>query len=200
MAEQIISQNTPEDNGEQATSLLWSAWWNALLALRPAFAQFRVFLWFTVLVAGITIRTDILGVSSIIRALRLRSCCYAALRRTVHSNAIRLDTLCALWTSVVLRLFAAPVRINGSLVLVGDGIKVAKYGKKMPGVKLLHQESEHKAEFIMGHSLQAVGLLVEAGQSVLSVPLAVRIHEGICCSNRHKKTLLDKMIALVDIL
>jgi hypothetical protein len=200
MAEPIISQNASEDNGEQAALLLWSAWWKALLALRPAFAQFRVFLWFTVLVAGITIRTDLLGVSSVIRALRLRSCCYAALLRTVHSNAIHLDTLCALWTSAVLRFFAAAVRINGRLVLVGDGIKVAKHGKKMPGVKLLHQESEHKAEFIMGHSLQAVGLLVEAGKGVLSVPLAVRIHEGIVCSNRHKKTLLDKMITLVDIL
>src|SRR5438132_332681 len=134
MAEQIVSQNTPEDNGEQAALSLWLAWWNALLALRPAFAQFRVFLWFTVLVAGITIRTDLLGVSSIIRALRLRSCCYAALRRTVHSNAIRLDTLNALLSSAVLRLFPAPVRINGRLVLVGDGIKVSKHGKKMPGV------------------------------------------------------------------
>jgi hypothetical protein len=200
MAEEIIPPSPHESNEEQAAFLLWSMWWNALLALRPAFAQFRVFLWFTALVAGITVRTDLLGVTSVIRALRLRSCCYGALLRTVHSNAISLDTLCELWSSAVLRLFPAPMRINGRLVLVGDGIKVAKYGKHMPGVKLLHQESEHKAEFVMGHSLQAVGLLVKAGQSVLSVPLAVRIHEGVVYSNRHKKTLLDKMIALLDIL
>jgi len=200
MAEEIISPTLQESNDEPTAFLLWSMWWNALLALRPAFAQFRVFLWFTVLVAGITIRTDLLGVTSVIRALRLRSCCYAALLRTVHSNAIRLDTLCALWSAAMLRLFPAPMRINGRLVLVGDGIKVTKYGKRMPGVKLLHQESEHKAEFVMGHSLQAVGLLVQAEQGVLSVPLAVRIHEGTVWSNRHKKTLLDKMITLVDLL
>jgi hypothetical protein len=35
-------------------------------------------------------------------------------------------------------------------------------GKKMPGVKLLHQQSESntKPEYIMGHSLQAIGLVV----------------------------------------
>lgn len=198
MAEEIIPHDAHENNDEQTSSVLWSAWWNALLALRPAFGQFRVFLWFSILVAGITIRTDQLGLTSVIRALHLSSRCYAALRRNVHSKKIRLDALCALWTSTVLRLFPAPARINGRLVLIGDGIKITKHGKKMPAVKLLHQESEHKAEFIMGHSLQAVGLLVEAGQSVLSVLLAIRIHEGIVWSNRSTKTLLDKMIGLLD--
>jgi hypothetical protein len=55
---------------------------------------------------------------------------------------------------------------TGRLVLVGDGIKIPKRGKKMPAVKLLHQQSESntKPEYIMGHSLQAVGLLVHAAQ------------------------------------
>jgi hypothetical protein len=44
----------------------------------------------------------------------------------------------------VLRLFPDPPRVNGRRVLVGDGIKVAKSGKKMPGVKLLHQQSDSK--------------------------------------------------------
>jgi hypothetical protein len=72
----------------------------------------------------------------------------------------------------------------------------------MPAVKLLHQQSESntKPEYIMGHSLQAVGLLVHAAQSVFSVPLAARIHEGLVWSNRDKRTLLDKMLGLLDIL
>jgi hypothetical protein len=39
-----------------------------------------------------------------------------------------------------------------SWVLVGDGIKIPKRGKKMPAVKLLHQQSESntKPEYIMG--------------------------------------------------
>jgi DDE superfamily endonuclease len=91
---------------------------------------------------------------------------------------------------------------TGRLVLVGDGIKIPKRGKKMPAVKLLHQQSESntKPEYIMGHSLQAVGLLVHAAQRVFCVPLAVRIHEGLVWSNRDRRTLLDKMLGLLDIL
>jgi hypothetical protein len=43
-------------------------------------------------------------------------------------------------------------------------------------------------------------LLVHAAKSVFSVPLAVRIHEGLVWSNRDKRTLLDKMLGLLDIL
>jgi hypothetical protein len=104
-----------------------------------------------------------------------------------------------LWTRLVLKLFPGIVRVNHRMVLVGDGIKVAKQGKKMPAVKLLHQasESNSKAEYIMGHSFQAVSLLTQAAGSVFAVPLSMRIHEGIVQSNRDKRTLLDKMIALL---
>jgi hypothetical protein len=93
-----------------------------------------------------------------------------------------------------------PVRVNSRLVLVGDGVKIPKRGKKMPAVKLLHQQSESntKPEYIMGHSLQAVSLLVHAAQSVFAVPLAARIHEGLVWSNRDKRTLLDKMLGLLQ--
>src|ERR1700694_464281 len=119
-----------------------------------------------------------------------------------HSSGVRLDRLSDLWAQAVLRLFPSPLRVNGRLVLVGDGIKIPKRGKKMPAVKLLHQQSESntKPDYIMGHSLQAVGLLVHAAQSVFSVPLAARIHEGLVWSNRDRRTLLDKMLGLLDIL
>src|SRR5438067_7629721 len=71
----------------------------------------------------------------------------------------------------------------------------------MPAVKLLYQQSDTntKPEYIMGHSLQAVSLLVEAASSVFAVPLAARIHEGLVWSNRDRRTLLDKMLALLGI-
>lgn len=50
----------------------------------------------------------------------------------------------------------------------------------------------------MGHSFQAVGILVGALKSVFSVPLVSRIHEGVVVSNRDKRTLLDKMIILIE--
>jgi hypothetical protein len=180
---------------------LWLHWWNAIVLLRPAFSRLRSLLWFATAVAGLTVRTDLLGVTSIVRTLCLKPVLYDRLLDHFHSPAIKPDALVALWARLVLKLFPAPVRVNGRLVLVGDGIKAAKRGKKMPGVKLLHQQSDSnsKPEYIMGHSLQAVSLLVHAAQSVLAVPLAMRIHEGIVWSNRDRRTLLDKMLALLGI-
>jgi hypothetical protein len=181
---------------------LWGLWWKAIQLLRPAFSRRITFMWFATIVAGITVRGDTLGVTSIVRALNLRPEFYHRLLAHFHSTGVKLDRLAALWTQVVLRLFSSPVRVNGRLVLVGDGIKAPKRGRKMPAVKLLHQQSESntKPEYIMGHSMQAVGLLVNAAKSVFSVPLAARIHEGLVWSNRDRRTLLDKMLGLLDIL
>jgi hypothetical protein len=129
---------------------LWMHWWNAIWRLRPAFSRLQTFLWFATAVAGFTARTDMLGVTSIVRALNLDARCYNALRDSFHSPAVKLDRLTALWTQLVLRLFPQTLRVNGRCILVGDGIKVAKCGRKMPGVKLLHQQSESntKPEYI----------------------------------------------------
>jgi hypothetical protein len=181
---------------------LWIPWWNAIWLLRPAFSRTRSFMWFATAVAGLTVRTELLGVTSIVRALNLQARFYNILCERFHSNAVQLDRLSALWAQAVLRLFPQPLHVNGRRVLVGDGIKVPKSGKKMPGVKLLHQQSESntKPEYIMGHSLQAVSVLVEAAQSVFAIPIAARIHEGLVWSNRDRRTLLDKMLALLGII
>ena len=180
---------------------LWMHWWNAIWRLRPAFSRLQAFLWFTTAVAGFTVRTELLGVTSIVRALNLDARYYNALVDHFHSAAVKLDQLTALWTQLVLRLFPQPLRINGRCVLVGDGIKIPKCGRKMPAVKLLHQQSESntKPQYIMGHSLQAVSVLVHAASSLFAVPLAIRIHEGLVWSNRDRRTLLDKMLALLGI-
>jgi len=65
-----------------------------------------------------------------------------------------------------------------------DGIKCPKRGKKMPAVKLLHQQSDAntKPEYIMGHSLQAVSVLVGAAHSFFAVPLATSLVGVLCYS------------------
>ena len=165
-----------------------------------AFSYHATFMWFATIVVGMMVRPELRGVTSIVRALNLRPDRYNPLRRCFHSAAIKLDQLTALWVQAVLRLFTNPVRVNGRLVLVGDGVKAAKRGRKMPAVKLLHQQSNcsTKPEYIMGHSLQAVALLVNAAASVFAVPLAIHIHEGVVWSNRDKRTLLDKMLNLIS--
>jgi len=147
-----------------------------------------------------TVRSDRLGVTSTVRALGLKKQCYDRLLDSFHSPAVRLDAMTRLWVRVVLRSFPEALHVGGRLVLVADGIKVPKRGRKMPGVKLLHQESDSntKPDFIMGHSFQALALLVRAAGSVFAVPLASRIHEGVVLSNRDQRTLLDKMVLLLD--
>ena len=180
---------------------LWIHWWSILWQLRPACSRLRSFLWFATCVAGMTVRTDLLGVTSIIRALGLHEKYYGRLLDSFHSSGIKLERMTRLWTKVALQCFTEVLRVNGRLVLVGDGIKIAKRGKKMPAVKHLHQQSDSntKPQYIMGHSFQVLAFLVGAVQSIVAVPFASRIHEGVVFSNRDQRTLLDKMVCLVHV-
>jgi len=148
-----------------------------------------------------SVRIDLLGITSIVRAFGLQESCYDRILDFFHGSGLNLEKLTTIWTRTVLKIFPKVLRVNGRLLLVGDGIKIPKEGKKMPAVKGIHQESESnsKPSFIMGHSFQAVGIL--AGgllNTVFAVPLVSRIHEGIVFSNRDKRTLLDKMAALTE--
>ena len=49
---------------------LWIHWCNAIWLLRPACSRLRTFLWFATCVAGLTVRTDLLGVTSIVRTVK----------------------------------------------------------------------------------------------------------------------------------
>jgi len=182
--------------------MLWKHWWELVCQLRSACARTRTFLWMTVCLAGMTTRKDLMGVTSIVRALGLVPACYDRLLDFFHSSALDLNKLTRLWCALVFRVHPGIVRVNGRPVLIGDGIKVAKAGRKMPGVKQLHQQSESntKPEYIFGHSCQDIAVLTQALSSVLAIPLVCRIHEGVVFSNRDKRTLLDKMILLIDAL
>ena len=182
--------------------MLWNHWWRLVCELRSACARTRTFLWMATCLAGMTVRGDLLGVTSIVRALGLVPACYDRLLDFFHRSALDLDKLTRLWRDLVFRVHPGVLRVNGRPVLVGDGIKVAKAGRKMPAVKKLHQPSESntKPEYIFGHSCQVVALLTQALSSVFALPLACRIHEGVVFSNRDKRTLLDKMVLLIDAL
>ena len=180
--------------------MLWYDWWNLVCELRSACARSRTFLWMSLCLAGFSTRKDLLGVTSIVRALGLGPVCYDRLLDFFHSPALDLDKLTRAWCALVFRFNSGLLRVNLKPVLVGDGIKVAKAGRKMPGVKKLHQESDSntKPEYIFGHSCQAVAVLTQALSTVFALPLACRIHEGTVFSNRDHRTLLDKMILLLD--
>ena len=180
--------------------MLWNHWWNLVCQWRSACARTRTFLWMALCLAGIATRKDLLGVTSIVRTLGLTPACYDRLLDFFHSPALDLNQLTRACCALVFRLDPGTLRVNDRPVLVGDGIKVAKAGRKMPGVKKLHQPSESNTqpEYIFGHSCQAVAVLTPALSSVFALPLACRIHEGLVFSNRDQPTLLDKMVLLLD--
>jgi hypothetical protein len=180
---------------------LWKEILSLLQELRGGFTRHQTYLWFATAVVGFCTRSDLAGVSSFIRGLGLAGRHYAPLVGFFGSKAISLDKLTVLWAALVVRRFPL-LRFKGRLLLVTDGIKVPKEGRKMPAVKLLHQESQSnsKPEFIMGHSIQAVSALAGTEAHAVAVPLAARIHEGIVRSNRCAQTLLDKLSTLMKAL
>ena len=154
-----------------------------------------------VCIAGLSVRDDNLGVTSIVRALSLNESRYYNLLRCCHSAAIKLPLLSKVWVRSVLALFGERIeRVNGRIILLADGKKHAKAGKKMPGVKYLHQHSESntKPNYVMAHSAQCVSVLARAANTLFSVPLDMKIHEGLIFSNRDTRTLLDKLLIMID--
>lgn len=182
---------------------LMTTWWSLVSTLRGAFSRQTTFYWAVMVIMGFCIRTDFLGgVSSFIRSLGANPRYYQRMLHFFESSAINLKNLTGRWVKTVF-LFFDPflIRVNGRPVFVIDGIAVAKEGRKMPGVKSIHQSSESnsKPKYIMGHFFQCVGILAGApGQeTVFSVPLFGEIHLGTKTTNRDKRSLFDKAIEML---
>ena len=150
-----------------------------LVSSREIFARKSTFKWFVILVVGLMIRQDHLGVTSIIRELDLSPQWYETMLHFFRSTAWNIEMVTKWWIQAVANhggLFLE----NGMPILVGDGVKQGKEGKKMPCVKRLHQESDtvSKATYIFGHMFGAIGILVGNTQKLFCVPLSIRIHDG----------------------
>jgi DDE superfamily endonuclease len=178
---------------------LWIGWMEAVRALRPACSRTRTFLWMVLALISLCCRADLAGVTSYVRVLGFDDRAYYRFLHLFHSKGLDLDKLTALWVRLCPKLFK-PFHVGSRLVCIADGIKAPKEGRKMPAVKRLHQQSDSnsKPEYIMGHSFQAISLLVQGVDGdVAAVPLVSRIHEGLVFSNRDTRTLLDKLSALL---
>lgn len=178
---------------------LWIEWFRCTHQLRSACSRSLTFLWMTLTLVAFAIRPDLLGATSFVRASFIDPLRYYSLLNLFHSKALVLTRLLELWVKLAMRLFN-PITVNGYVVFAADGLKVPKEGKKMPAVKSLHQESGNnsKAEFIMGHSFQAVSLLADSSSGqVFAIPLISRICEGLVWRRlKTPRTLLDKLVSL----
>ncbi len=177
---------------------LWIVWFETVATLRPACTRGRTYCWMVLVLMGLSIRTELAGVTSFVRVLKLSPSLYKPLLHVFHSSGLKLDRLTVLWVRWCRHVFP-PVMVGGFLVALADGLKIPKEGRKMPAVKKLHQVSDNnsKPPFIFGHSFQAISLLIRttAGHAA-AIPLAARIHEGVVWSNRDQRTLLDKLVLL----
>ena len=144
--------------------MLWIRLLPLLAQLRPLFPRKITFFVFVTAIAGLLTRPDLRGVTSIVRALSLKPTFYKSLLRLFHCVSIDAGRLSDAWTRIVFSIFGnALVRVDGRVIIVADGLKVPKEGKRMPGVKSLHQESSNnsKPEWIMGHMFQSIAVVVE---------------------------------------
>src|ERR1039457_7012427 len=87
------TENTETADRQGGRFMLWNHWWNLVCELRSACARTRTFLWMSLCLAGMTVRKDLLGVTSIVRALGLEPACYDRLLDFFHSPALDLDKL-----------------------------------------------------------------------------------------------------------
>ena len=141
---------------------LWKKWLSLVNHFEKACSRKKTFLWLVLVLIGFTTKFDFLGVTSLARGVGLLPTYYIGMLNFFHSPGVNLEHLLSVWVRLISEQFSGLVKINGRYLIVGDGIKVGKEGRKIPGVKWLHQDSESnsKAEYIVGHSIQAVAVFV----------------------------------------
>lgn len=151
-----------------------------LSSFESCFSRKAAFRWFVILTVGLMLRSDKLGVTSVIRDLALKPDCYLSLIHFFRASSWSADTIRQCWFRTVLRF--APLYQEGSFhVLIGDGVKQSKEGRRIPGVKKLCQESENSAkpQFIHGHMFGGLGILAGSIHSMACIPLSIRLHDGL---------------------
>lgn len=148
-----------------------------LRALRPAFSRRAAFVWFVVVFAGFVTRSDLYGVTSVIRALGLLPACYPCLLHFFHSSAWTAEDLFAAWATCLLTQKSV-ARVAGRVVFLGDHTKQPKEARRMPQVITLYQDSEtsSKPSFFRGHQWGCLALLGRAAAKSFALPLWAEIH------------------------
>ena len=160
---------------------------NILCHFETCFSRKSAFRWFVVITVGLMLRSDKLGVTSIIRDLALHPGCYDSMLHFFRASSWSLEEIRKRWFCAVKQY--APLYKEGNLhVLVGDGVKQSKEGRRMPGVKKLFQESENSAkpEFIHGHMFGGLGILAGSARRWACIPLSIRLHDGLQAAREWK--------------
>jgi hypothetical protein len=150
---------------------------NILEQFLPCFNRQASWVNFCNIIIGFILRSDIRGVSSVVSALRIKPERYTTLLKFFRSNAFDIDSLYQKLITVFMKILP-PKTIDGSVILVGDHIKVSKEGRRMPAVEKLHQESQNsgKGAFIEGHLFGFISMIIPGFNR--SIPVMAGIQES----------------------
>ncbi len=151
-----------------------------LCYFESCFSRKAAFRWFVAITIGLMLRSDKLGVTSVIRDLALSPQYCDSMLHFFRASSWSLEEIRKRWFSAV-REYAPLFTEGGFHVLVGDGVKQSKEGRRMPGVKKLFQESENSAkpEYIHGHMFGGLGILAGSTRNWACIPLSIRLHDGL---------------------
>lgn len=151
-----------------------------LCHFESCFSRKTAFHWFVTITIGLMPRSDKLGVTSVIRDLALAPGYYNSMLHFFRASSWSLDDVRKRWFSAV-RDYAPLYREGTHYILVGDGVKQSKEGRRMPGVKKLFQESENSAkpDYIHGHMFGGLGILAGNTRNWACIPLSIRLHDGL---------------------
>ena len=147
---------------------------------RKCFSRTNCFKWFVIVICALMLRSDQLGITSVIRDLNLSHTCYESLLHFFRSKAYKLSALRRQWYKIVAG--NAPIhRVAGRAIIIGDGVKQGKEAFRMPGVKKMVQESEtcSKPEYIHGHLFGAVGVIISNAGKKFTLPLKLNLQDGL---------------------
>ena len=158
---------------------MWEWIDKTLQGFRPCFSRGASFRWFVIIVIGLMIRSDALGVTSIIRDLMINPSYYVTMLHFFRADSWQVSKIRDAWIRIVTKIGCLFTEDNVP-ILVGDGVKESKEGKHMPCVKRLHQESEtsSKPSYIFGHMFGCVGILIGNVTKIFCLPLSMTIHDG----------------------
>ena len=105
-----------------------------LSCFESCFSRKAAFRWFVIITVGLMLRSDKLGVTSVIRDLALKPDCYLSMLHFFRASSWSLEGIRQCWFQTVFR-FLPLCQEDGFHILVGDGVKQSKEGRRIPGVK-----------------------------------------------------------------
>ena len=150
-----------------------------LQQFRDCFKREKTWRWFVVLVVGFMLRSDHRGVTSVVSSMRLLPRLYNTMLHFFRSKAYSVKAVYDKWIGVATKA-SGVVRAGNRVLVLGDHSNASKEGLHMPGIQILHQDSQNsgKPEYVAGHRFAHVSAVIAEGEVSRSLPLRTQLQEA----------------------